>query len=166
VKIFRSLWDTNTARAVVLAIFLISYAVGLGRLLWGWHPAGYSATMQTYLDLFFKIYSVPFSIVLVGVLARKPRAVMMDPMKFALLYLATLIWNGFIVYGIYSYFGSFASSTTDLTATLTLVKDELAFLITGILAYVYATDGSANQPVGDGGGAGGREGTSGAGAHA
>lgn len=146
--------DVNTARAIVLLIFLASYAWGLWRLLWGRHYAGYVAS--DYLDLFLAVYSVPFSIVLVGVLAKKPADVSLDAMKVVLLYGATLIWNAFIIVSIYQYFQDFekivsasASGGPDLTATLTLAKDKLAFLISGILTYVYASGDQAKSQRGD-----------------
>lgn len=148
-KVFAQLDNVNTARAVVLVLFLVAFAVGLGRLLWGPHYADYKAA--PLVDVFLAVYSVPFSILLVGVLARTPSSVTMDPMKTALLYGATLLWNSFIVVSVYLYFAGFAAtvpspSSLDLNWALELARDKLAFLITGILTYIYATNSGTKSP--------------------
>jgi hypothetical protein len=140
-----SLAEVKTARAVALIIYLAFYGYGLWLLLWGSHPDGYDS--KKFVDLFLDVYSIPFAIVFVGVVAKKPTNPAMDPMKLVLLYGSTIIWNVLIMIAITHYFSGTTTtsvsakgpSVQDLIDQLTLFKDKLAFLVTGILTYVYAS---------------------------
>lgn len=138
----------ETSRAVVLVLYLMSFACALGLTFHAVYIA-VAASPHASDDLLkvIDVYSVPLAIAIAGAVAMKPTAPSaLSPSQTVLLYGSTLIWNAWIILEVL-YFNasqgdsklSAKMSSQSFIDALTLAKDHLAFLVSGILAYVYAS---------------------------